>query len=90
MDGINNIFKNNIFVKNPTNFASKQKSMLNLSGNELFKTKEEDLNKEISFYLDILYKDTDENLLKKTDKLKLTNAYLPIKCQNLHYGEFYL
>ena len=87
MEGITS--NRNIFVSYPSNYQSKQKTILSLAGKDIFE-KNEDIDTEISYYLDILYKDTDEKLLKKTDKLKLSEAYSPIKCQNLHYGNFYL
>ena len=82
-------FKRNIFVSYPSNYENKQKTMLSLAGKDLFE-KQENLDTEISYYLDILYRDTDENFLKKIDKLKLNGAYSPMKCQNLHYNNFYL
>ncbi len=82
-------FKRNIFASYPSNYQNKQKTALSLAGKDIF-DKKEDVDTEISYYLDILYKDTDEKLLKKTDKLKLSGAYSPMKCQNLHYGNFYL
>lgn len=79
----------NIFASYPSNYQSKQKTMLSFLGKDIL-DKKEDINTEISYYLDILYSDTDEKFLKKVDKLKLNGAYSPIKCQNLHYNSFYL
>ncbi len=89
MERINSLFSKNIFVSYPTNYTNKQKTALSLTGKNIFPQKE-DSNTEIAKYLDILYKDTNEEFLKKTDKLKLNNAYSPMKCQKLNYGTFYL
>ena len=89
MDRINSFFKND-FVSYPTNYAAKQKTPLSVTGKDIFKTQEKEINKEISAYLDILYKDSDDDILSKTDKLKLNSAYTPMKTTKLHYGNFLL
>ena len=57
---------------------------------DILAKKDNDVDKEISMYLDILYKDSDDDILKKTDKMKLNGAYSPIKNKNLHYGKFFI
>ena len=89
MESINSIFMKNSFMSYPANYNAKQKTVLSLAGKDIFK-KDDGLNKEISKCLDILYNDTDKNLLKQTDKLKMRNAYSPIKTQKLHFGNFYI
>lgn len=89
MDGINSFFKND-FVSYPTNYSAKQKTPLSVWGKDILKTDEKEINKEISAYLDILYKDSDEDILSQTDKLKLNNAYSPMKATKLHFGNFFI
>ncbi len=87
MDSINSVFQRNIFVEKPTNYKTQQTTLLSLVGKDILapqKKAEED----ITAYIDILYKDTDDNLLKSIDKLKLTGAYSPMKSQKLHYDGF--
>lgn len=92
MENINSFFgERNIFATYPTSFKEKQKSISSLATKDILsKDNADEINKEISMYLDILYKDTDEELLKKTDKLKLNSAYLPIKCLTQKFNNFYL
>ena len=95
MESINSLFSGfngrNIFVTYPSEYAQKQKPVAAFCSKDLFVgNKTDDVNKEIAMYLDILYKDTDEELLKKTDKLKLNSAYLPMKCQTIKQNSFYL
>ena len=89
MDRINP-FSNSDFVSYPANYASKQKTALSLAGKDVLKNNEEEINKEISAYLDVLYNQTDEEILSKADKLKLNSAYSPMKMTKLHYGNFFI
>ncbi|MCR4880753.1 MAG: hypothetical protein K6A44_02220 [bacterium] len=89
MDKINPFIKND-FVSYPTNYSAKQKTPLSLAGKDIFKTDEKEINKEISAYLDILYNDSDEEILSKMDKLKLSSAYSPMKTTKLHFGNFFI
>ena len=89
MDKINP-FLNNDFVSYPANYSAKQKTPQSLAKKEIFKTDENEINKEISAYLDILYKDSDEEILSKIDKLKLSSAYSPMKTTKIHYGNFFI
>ena len=89
MDRINPFIKND-FVSYPTNYSAKQKTPLSLKGNDIFKTDKKEVNKEISAYLDILYNDSDEEVLSKMDKLKLSSAYSPMKTTKLHFGNFFI
>ena len=89
MDSINQIFKHNIFSTNPTKFQYSKRAV-EKQYRDIFATKETEINKEISMYLDVLYKDSDEELLNKTDMLKLSNAYLPITSKTIHFGDIYL
>jgi len=95
MESINSFFTGfndkNIFATYPSEYSQKQKPVSAFCSKDLFVgNKTDDVNKEIAMYLDILYKDTDEELLKKTDKLKLNSAYLPMKCQTIQKDGFYL
>ena len=89
MDGINPFAKSE-YVSYPTNYSAKQKTPQSLAKKDIFKTDESEINKEISAYLDILYSDSDEDILSKMDKLKLSNAYSPMKTTKLHYGNFFI
>ena len=90
MDKINPFSNKNSFVSYPSNFNSTQKTIQSLANKDILAPKEDDINKEIAMYLDILYKDTDEDLLKPTDKLKISSAYAPLKYQKNESGIFYL
>ena len=89
MDGINPFITND-FVSYPTNYSAKQKTTLSLTGKDIFQKNEKEINKEISAYLDILYNDSDEEILSKIDKLKLSSAYSPMKTTKLHFGNFFI
>ena len=89
MDGINPFLKND-FVSYPTNYSAKQKTPQSLAKKDIFKTDENEINKEISAYLDILYNDSDDDVLSRMDKLKLSSAYSPMKTTKLHYGNFFI
>jgi len=65
MESINSLFgKRNIFVSSPSNFTQKQTTLKSLGIKDLFAPKNDDIDKEIAFYLDILYKDTDEKSIE--------------------------
>ena len=89
MDRINPFIKND-FVSYPTNYSAKQKTPLSLTGKDIFKTDKKEVNKEISAYLDILYNDSDEEVLSKMDKLKISSAFSPMKTTKLHFGNFFI
>jgi len=89
MDGINP-FSKNIFVSYPANYSAKQKTPLSVVGKDILERSNNDIDKEIATYLDILYRDTDGDILDMTDKLKLNNAYSPMKSSKLHYGKFFI
>ena len=89
MDGINPFSKSD-YVSYPTNYSAKQKTPQAFMKKDIFQTDEKEINKEISAYLDILYNDSDEEILSKADKLKLNSAYSPMKTTKLHYGNFFI
>ena len=90
MDGINPFIKND-FVSYPANYSAKQKTPLSVFGKDILAEKDTEINEEISRYIDILYSDMDDNdILPSTDKLKLNNAYAPMKSTKLHYGKFFI
>ena len=90
MDGINP-FSRNEFISYPANFSAKQKTPLTVFGKDILAKKDTEINNEISRYIDILYSDADNNdILHVTDKLKLNNAYSPMKSEKLHYGSFFI
>ena len=86
MDGINP--RN--YVSYPSNYSARQRTPMAVSGKELFKTQETEINKEISKYLDILYNDSDEEILSTIEKLKLNNAYSPMRTTKIQNIGFYI
>ena len=88
MDSINSIFARNCFVSQPTNYSSKQKTMLSLVGKDILHPSRY-VDDDIMAYIDILYNNSDdEEILQSVDKLKMTSAYSPMKTQRLHYNNF--
>ena len=89
MEKLNFFSERNIFVSYPASCEQKPKTTNALQIKDLFAKSESDVNKEIAMYLDILYKDTDEDLLKRPDAIK-SSAHLPIKTQTIRQTGFYL
>lgn len=89
MDGINPFLKSDC-VSYPANYSAKQRTTESLAKKDIFKTDENEINKEISRYLDILFNDSDDDTLNTMDKLKLSNAYSPMKSTKLHFGNFFI
>lgn len=89
MEGINPLFKNN-YVSYPSNFTSMQKTPMSVSGKTFFQTNETEINKEISMYLDILYNNSDEEVLSNIEKLKLNSAYSPMKTSKIDHNNFFI
>lgn len=89
MEKLNFFSKRNIFVSYPASCEQKPKTTNAMQIKDLFAKSESDVNKEIAMYLDILYKDTDEEFLKRPDAIK-SSAHLPIKTQTIRQTGFYL
>ena len=89
MDSINSIFLRNCYVAQPANYNSRQKTMLSLVGKDILHPSKK-IADDISAYIDILYNNSDgnDNIFESVDKLKMTNAYSPMKSQKLHYNNF--
>lgn len=89
MEKLNFFSEHNIFASYPTVYEQKQKTTNAMQIKDLFAKHESDVNKEIAMYLDILYKDTDEEFLKRPDATK-SGAYLPLKSHTIKQSCFYL